>query len=327
MWFDYHFGRVYLTTDWTFARPLVRALRFVPRRVLARLWMRMFGNFPICVDNTGGEILICAQKAHNSSHWEVRKIMRILLAAFYKPGVLALNQLFDMGFSPRQIRLLTHDLDRNKELLQLAKDKGILYTTDYIKKRLAQEWIEEFAPNVMFSLYYRYIIPGHILKILPMGGINLHPALLPKYRGCFSVPWAIINGEEYTGFTYHYMIEEVDAGPIVLQERVRIKPDDTAYSLYHRIIDVAMSRFKDVLRLVVEERYKGKPQKGIALYYPRQIPYDGYIDPTWDEKFIERFIRAMYFPPFRPAVVKIKGKEYEVESMTNYKKLVQELGL
>jgi len=253
--------------------------------------------------------------------------MRILLAAFYKPGVLALKQLFDMGFSPKQIRLLTHDLDRNKELLQLAEEKEIQYTTDHVKKCLVQEWIDEFAPDVMFSLYYRYIIPGRILKMLPMGGVNLHPALLPKYRGCFSAPWAIINAEGYTGFTYHYMLEEADTGHIILQGKVCMKPNDTAFTLYHRIIDAGMSRFRDVFRLVVEERYQGKPQEGAPSYYPRQVPYDGYIDPSWDEVFIERFIRAMYFPPFPPAVVKIKGREYKVKSMSDYKKLIRGTGL
>lgn len=62
MWLDYHFGQVYLTRDWTPARPLIQALRFVPRRALAKLWMRMFGEFPICVNDAGGGILIVAQR-------------------------------------------------------------------------------------------------------------------------------------------------------------------------------------------------------------------------------------------------------------------------
>jgi SAM-dependent methyltransferase len=60
MWLDYHFGQVYLTRHWTPARPLIQALRFVPRRALAKLWMRMFGKFPICVNDAGGGILIVA---------------------------------------------------------------------------------------------------------------------------------------------------------------------------------------------------------------------------------------------------------------------------
>jgi len=62
MWLDYHFGRVYLTRDWTLARPLVRALRSVPRAILAKAWMRMFADFPICVNGAGGGILIVAKK-------------------------------------------------------------------------------------------------------------------------------------------------------------------------------------------------------------------------------------------------------------------------
>jgi len=62
LWLDYHFGKVYLTQDWTPARPLIQALRFVPRWALAKLWMRMFGEFPICANAAGGGILIVAEK-------------------------------------------------------------------------------------------------------------------------------------------------------------------------------------------------------------------------------------------------------------------------
>lgn len=252
-------------------------------------------------------------------------MIRTLVACFYKPGVLALKQLLEMGLPREDIRVLTHHADRNEELIGFLHKQGIAFTTEQI--RSVDSWIEDFAPDVMFSLYYRYIVPGHVLKMLPMGGVNLHPALLPAYRGCFSTPWAIINGEEYTGFTYHYMTEGVDTGPIVLQEKVRITPEDTAYTLYHRLIDAAMNRFKDVFRLVVEERYEGRPQKGPSSYYPRQVPCDGYIDPKWNEQLIEHFIRAMFFPPFRPAVVKIQGREYEVESMARYRELIQKRGV
>ena len=63
IWLDYYFGQVHLTRDWTLARILIRALRFVPRRMLARLWLHMFGKFPICVNDPGGGILIIAQRS------------------------------------------------------------------------------------------------------------------------------------------------------------------------------------------------------------------------------------------------------------------------
>jgi SAM-dependent methyltransferase len=62
MWFDYYFSKASLTRDWMLVRPLIRALRFIPRELLAKLWMRMFGNFPICVNDAGGGILIIARK-------------------------------------------------------------------------------------------------------------------------------------------------------------------------------------------------------------------------------------------------------------------------
>ena len=62
------------------------------------------------------------------------------------------------------------------------------------------------------------MIIKEILNIPKYGGINLHPSLLPKYRGTFSCPWAIINNEKKTGITYHFMNEKFDDGKIVLQK-------------------------------------------------------------------------------------------------------------
>jgi len=245
--------------------------------------------------------------------------MRVILAAFYTPGIRAIEHLIQAGYRPEQMRLLTHDMDRNQALLAFAAAHGIETKTFSVKSAEAQAWIEEFQPDVIFSLYFRDIIPQRILDIPQLGAVNLHPSLLPKYRGTFSAPWAIINGERYTGFTYHYMVREVDAGNIILQRRVPIKPDDTAYSLYHRLITEGMAAFGEVYRLVVEEGYKGQPQTGEPSYYPRQVPFGGYIDPRWDRNQVERFIRAMYFPPFKGARVKlVGGGEQEVRSLAEY---------
>jgi methionyl-tRNA formyltransferase len=188
---------------------------------------------------------------------------------------------------------------------------------------MAYDWIKDFCPDVIFSLYFRDILPQAILDIPRMGAVNLHPALLPKYRGTFSVPWAIINGEEYTGFSYHYMLAQVDLGNIILQRRVCIRSDDTAYSLYHRLITEGLGSFEEAFRLVTEDHYAGKPQVGESSYFSRKVPFGGYIDFRWTREQIDRFIRAMYFPPFRGALVQLDdGTDLEVTSIQQYDALV-----
>jgi phosphoribosylglycinamide formyltransferase-1 len=65
--------------------------------------------------------------------------------------------------------------------------------------------------------------------------LNLHPSLLPKFRGLRAVERALESGVEETGVTVHYMVEEVDAGPVIAQEAARILPDDTEQTLMQRL--------------------------------------------------------------------------------------------
>ena len=256
--------------------------------------------------------------------------MKIVIAGFYRPPILAIRQLFSCGISANDILLLTYGGDddddlgsRNRELISFAEDQEISYTTDPITDESVRRQVEAFDPDVLFSLYYRDKIPMSILDSLPYGGVNLHASLLPKHRGRFPVSYALWEGDETTGFTYHYMTEEFDQGRIVLQESVPIEPDDTAYSLYHRLIYAALRRFLDVYEKVVVEEVSGTRQTGSGSYHS-ELPNANEIDPTWSDECIERFIRAMYFPPYRPATVTVNGEEHEVVNMAQYREVVGE---
>ncbi len=248
--------------------------------------------------------------------------MKILLAAYYSPGIRALDVLFGKGYRPDQIILLSHRDSRNAALLEYAGVHGIELCTAAAKSDEAYNWAAHFSPDAIFSCYYREILPARMLSLPSLGGVNLHPSLLPKYRGTFSSPWIILNGEQRSGYTYHYMNENVDQGDILLQRELPIERDDTAYSLYHRVIHEAMRVFGDVVDMVADGA-RGTPQQGKGSYFPRSVPYGGVIDRSWSETTIARFIRAMYFPPFRGAVVEMEdGREVEVDSLETYRTLV-----
>jgi methionyl-tRNA formyltransferase len=135
------------------------------------------------------------------------------------------------------------------------------------------------------------------------------------------VAWAIINGESETGFTYHYMSNDFDTGHIVLQEKIAIGDDDTAFSLFHRQIARAMGRLDDALAMAVGN-FVGTPQVGDASYYPRALPFGGMIDASWQPAQIDRFIRAMHFPPFDPAHACIGNALVPVRTMSEYATLL-----
>ena len=116
------------------------------------------------------------------------------------------------------------------------------------------------APDVIFSFYYRRLLGKEILSIPASKAYNLHGSLLPAYRGRCPVNWVLLNGEQRTGVTLHYMDEKADAGDIVGQKEVFIEFEDTALTLYNKLCTKAKELLEELLPLI---------QKGIA---PRSAP-------------------------------------------------------
>lgn len=163
--------------------------------------------------------------------------------------------------------------------------------------------------ELIFSSYYRAMIPATILKIPRLGAYNVHGALLPKYRGRACINWAILNGETETGTTLHVMTELADRGDIIDQERVPILHSDTAHDVFLKVAEAS--------RLVVG-RSLAALESGIArrtlqdetqaTKYGRRTPEDGRID--WNKSAGELYnlVRALTHP-FPGAFTELDGKK------------------
>jgi methionyl-tRNA formyltransferase len=92
---------------------------------------------------------------------------------------------------------------------------------------------KDLKPDLFVLAFVSDIIPYSVIKLATLGGINYHPSLLPKYRGGSAINWAVINGENETGVTVHYVDAGIDTGDIILQEKVKISQVDTVGSLYY----------------------------------------------------------------------------------------------
>ncbi len=160
-----------------------------------------------------------------------------------------------------------------------------------------------FRPDVLISVYYRYRITETLLNSRSIAPVNLHPSLLPRYRGCSSTAWALINGDAETGFTYHVMDGMFDSGPIILQRRLPIYPWDTGLSLYYRVMFEGLAYLTQAID-ACQDGIAPRAQVGPSSYHPRGCPYGGEIDDAWPDDMVERFIRAMIFPPLPPAQYK-----------------------
>ena len=235
--------------------------------------------------------------------------MKIILCGYNWIGCNVLEQLL---VNKHEVFVFTHENPYYiPSLIDECKRKGISYSCEDISKSKLP-----FKPDIICSIYYRYLIKPHIIQGCNGKIFNLHPALLPKYRGCSSITWALINGEKETGYSYHYIDEQCDTGNIILQKSIPIESYDTQQSLYNRVMFEASKDFLKVLTMVKDGKV-GHAQQGISSYYKRGCPYQGEINPQWSDAQVERFIRAMYNPPYPYA--SYKGQE--VKSMQEYLKL------
>lgn len=233
--------------------------------------------------------------------------MKIILCGYNWTGCKALELLLEAG---HEVYVYTSDNPFNiPSLIDLCEKKNIGYTI----KKISMNNIP-FKPDIICSIYYRYIIPQDIIEYCDGKIFNLHPALLPKYRGCSSLTWAMINGEKEVGYTYHYIDKDIDTGKIIIQKKIKIYDFDTQETLYNRVMFEAMNDFMEALNLVLSG-FNGIEQTGIPSSYKRGCPYDGIIDDKWPIDKIERFIRAMIYPPYSPA--KYNGEN--ILSLKDYK--------
>ena len=191
--------------------------------------------------------------------------------------------------------VVTHQDDPNEtrwygSLFDFAKKKGLRVLTD--------PPADVGAPDLIFSFYYRSMLPMSLLKRARLGAYNLHGSLLPKFRGRAPLNWAILKGETETGVTLHEMTEKPDAGRIVDQQALPIGPDENAVEVFHKMTDAAEA----VVRRSIQDLVSGKPElrandlsKG--SYYGRRRPEDGKIDWSKSAKEIHDLVRAVA-PPF-----------------------------
>ncbi|MBI1194823.1 MAG: methionyl-tRNA formyltransferase [Gammaproteobacteria bacterium] len=249
--------------------------------------------------------------------------MKIVLWALHEAGYRALRQLFAQG---HEVLVITEENPAYvPSLIELARVLGQPSLAAASTSEIVDA-ITEFRPDLGISMYYAKIIDRMLTEIPRLGSFNFHPSLLPRHRGCFSAPWAIIEGDDVTGVTCHKMVEAVDRGPTLCQSRVPISADDTAFSLYYKLVDSAVLLLDEALKKIQDEPVVLTEQSGEGCFHKRAVPYDGRIDPSWSDERIDRFIRALYFPPHRPARVRLGENDYKVESFAAYRELMVRRG-
>ena len=249
--------------------------------------------------------------------------MKVVLWGLHEAGYRALRYLFSQR---HEVFVVTENAPGHvPSVIELARSLKLPLLVAPSTDETA-EAVSAFKPDLGISMYYAKVIPNDLLQIPTLGSYNFHPSLLPKHRGCFSAPWAIIDDDTLTGVSCHKMVEAVDRGPILCQSSVPIADDETAYSLYHKLTDSALDLLKEALIKAPNAAAFLCAQSGKGSYHKRAVPHDGLIDPAWSDEQIDRFVRALYFPPYPPAQIRIGEHLYDVETFSDYQALKSETG-
>jgi len=228
---------------------------------------------------------------------------RALIFGYSEVGYACLELLIARGV--RVVGVFTHQDDPSerrwfRSVAELAQKHAIpVFRPDSLKNDAAIERLigEELKPDIVFSFYYRHLIPMKLLETARLGAFNMHGSLLPAYRGKAPVNWAILNGEDHTGATLHHMVASADAGDIVDQQRVAIGEHDTIAEVMPRVVNAAIAVLERQLDALLSGTAPRYPQDASeASYFGGRRPEDGRIDWRWPSRRILNLIRAVTRP-------------------------------
>jgi methionyl-tRNA formyltransferase len=231
---------------------------------------------------------------------EAVRAARCVLFAYHEMGYACMQALIEIG-APIAA-LFTHRDASGEEIwwkscADLAEANSIPIHTP---EKIAPDEIAQVAalrPAIIHSFYYRNLLPTELLALAPVGAYNLHGSLLPKYRGRAPVNWMLANGEREAGATLHHMVARADAGDIVAQRAVEITDDDTALTLYRKIVPIGASLIREYHPLIASGTAPRRAQDLTqGSYFGRRTPADGRIDWSWPARRIFNLVRAVTHP-------------------------------
>lgn len=194
----------------------------------------------------------------------------------------------------------------------LALSRGLeVLQPETLKGSSVVEHIASLKPDLMVVAAYGRIITSEILSIPEFGCLNVHPSLLPYYRGSSPIATAIMQGDEVTGVTIMLMDKGMDTGPILTQESVSIYGEDTTGSLTARLAQVGARLLVETMPKWFEGEITPQPQDESRASYTKTISKeDGVLD--WNLTALELWRRIKAFDPWPGCYTWWQGKRLKV---------------
>jgi methionyl-tRNA formyltransferase len=179
------------------------------------------------------------------------------------------------------------------------------------------EFLEElrsYKAQLQVVVAFR-MLPESVWSMPVIGTFNLHASLLPQYRGAAPINWAIINGEKESGVTTFFLQQEIDTGSIILQEKEPIHEDDTAGTLYERLMNKGATLVLKTVQGIASKNYQSVPQvkDDTAKHAPKIFKETCEINWDQSDEQVRNFVRGL--SPYPSAWAKIEGKTYKIHKV------------
>ncbi|MDR0401627.1 MAG: methionyl-tRNA formyltransferase [Endomicrobium sp.] len=218
--------------------------------------------------------------------------------------------------------------NKNKSIQSEVKTYAVENNIDFIQvdeftNNIINE-IKKFNADIGIVVSYGKFIPSNIYNIPKFKTFNIHFSLLPKFRGASPVQYALCNGEVETGVSSFFIEDNFDTGNIIIQKKLTIDANDTAYSLLNRLIQLGITVMNNTIKLLYNNEYNVSPQIGSPSFAPSLKKKDGLIDWGKSANVVYNKFRGLYVWPNVYSVVKfgkLSGKKIifiEMEIFDNY---------
>ena len=180
-----------------------------------------------------------------------------------------------------------------------------------LKSAETRAHLAELKPDAIVVAAFGQILPQSVLEIPPFGCINIHPSLLPRFRGVAPVPAAILNGDAFTGVSIMLMDKGVDTGPVLTRAQISVSPQDTTDLLMEKLSLIGAQLLLDTLPRWFRKEIAPQPQNDTNATYTKMLTKEaGEID--WKLPALEIWRRVRAYQPWPGCYTRWQGKQLKI---------------
>ena len=178
---------------------------------------------------------------------------------------------------------------------ELAVSHGLpVYQPATLKDGQALETLRALAPQLVVVVAYGKILPPALLEVPPLGCINVHGSLLPRWRGAAPIQWSVLSGDSQAGVTTMYLAEGMDTGDMILRRATPVGPQETSGQLYGRLAELGAQLLGETVELIARGKAPRTPQpEGEATYAPMLTKEQAAIDFTKPAAQVKNLVLGM----------------------------------